>query len=117
MKEGLLVVRVAARHDQAVGRTVDARLLELGKRGPTFGLLAAGLDRYNGQTAYRGDVQGSIAVADGNIFASNTIYDSFAVVDTDQTKGIEVLQENRPIGKTGTETESGIIVRHPKFYA
>jgi len=66
-----------------------------------YGLVDVGVDRDDGQTAYRGDVQGSIAVADGNIFAANTIYDSFAVVDTDRTKGIEVLQENRPIGKTG----------------
>ena len=30
-----------------------------------------------------------------------TINDGFAVVDTGRTAGIEVLQENRPIGRTG----------------
>jgi outer membrane usher protein len=66
-----------------------------------WGLVNADVDRVNGQTAYRGEFQGSLAVADDTMFAANTISDSFAVVDTDQTKGIEVLQENRPIGTTG----------------
>jgi outer membrane usher protein len=66
-----------------------------------WGLINAAANRIDGQTAYRGEVQGSLALADDNLFAANTITDSFAVVDTDQTKGIEVLQENRPIGKTG----------------
>jgi outer membrane usher protein len=67
----------------------------------------AAVDRVDGQTAYRGDFQGSLALADSSLFAGNTIADSFAVVDTDQTKGIEVLQENRPIGKTGA---SGLLL-------
>ena len=62
--------------------------------------LIFGADRVDGQTAYRGEMQGSIAVADGSLFAANTIYDSFAIVDTDRTKNVEVLQENRPVGKT-----------------
>ena len=41
-----------------------------------------------------------MAYADGSVFATNTIYDSFAVVDTDHTPGIGVLQENRPVGKS-----------------
>jgi outer membrane usher protein len=66
-----------------------------------WGLVDAGIDRVNGQTAYQGEVQGALAFADGGLFAANSIDDSFAVVDTDHTKGIEVLQENRPIGRTG----------------
>ena len=66
-----------------------------------WGQLDATVDRVNGETGYRGDFQGALAIADNNVFAANTISDSFAVVDTDQTKGVEILQENRPIGKTG----------------
>lgn len=72
-----------------------------------WGLLNAGVDQVNGQTAYRAGMQGSFAFTDGNLFATNTIYDSFAVVDTNKTKGVEILEENRPIGKTGS---SGLLL-------
>lgn len=65
-----------------------------------WGLMQAGLDRVGGQTAWRGSVQGAVAFADGGLFASNTISDSFAVVDTGSFRNIGVLQENRPIGHT-----------------
>ena len=63
-------------------------------------LLDVGIDRAAGQTAYRASAQGAIVVADGRLFASNSIYDSFAVVDTSGIPGIHVLQENRPVGQT-----------------
>jgi outer membrane usher protein len=82
------------------GEGGTSQQLATGSYKSRWGLVTAGADRLDGQTAYRGEMQGSIAVADGSLFASNTIYDSFAIVDTDRTKGIEVLQENRPVGKT-----------------
>jgi len=44
---------------------------------------------------------GAVAFADGGLFMTNTIQDSFAVVDTNHTSGISVLDENRFVGKTG----------------
>ena len=76
------------------------RQLATGEYRTPWGLVDAGIDRIDGQSAFRGSVQGAVAVAGGGLFASNTINDSFAVVDTDGFRNIEVLQENRPIGRT-----------------
>jgi len=46
------------------------------------------------------EVQGAFSFADGGLFASNTINDSFAVVDTNGVGHIRVLDENREVGKT-----------------
>ena len=72
------------------------RQMAIGEYKSPWGLIEGGVDRTNGQTALRGTAQGALAYADGSVFATNTIYDSFAVVDTDHTPGIGVLQENRP---------------------
>ncbi len=50
---------------------------------------------------------GAIAFADGRPFATNTIQDSFAVVDTNGVPGISVMDENRFVAKTG---ESGRVL-------
>ena len=63
-------------------------------------LLDVGLDRTAGQTAYRASAQGALVLANGRMFAANTVGDSFAVVDTSGIPGIHVLQENRPAGET-----------------
>jgi len=65
-----------------------------------FGTFDAGIDRLAGSTAIRADVQGAVAYEAGGVFVANPINDSFAVVDTDGAPNIEVLQENRPIGRT-----------------
>ncbi len=65
-------------------------------------LFDIGVDRTAGHTSVRGSAQGALAFADGQFFAANTIYDSFAVVDTAGIPGIHVLQENRPVGETST---------------
>jgi outer membrane usher protein len=77
-----------------------SRQMAVGEYRSPWGLVDAGFDRISGQTAYRATAQGALAFADGQLFASNTIDDSFAVVDTDKTPGIQVLQENRPVGRT-----------------
>lgn len=63
-------------------------------------LLEAGVDRIDGQTSLRLESQGSISLVDGGMFASNTIQDSFAVVDTNGLGHVRVLQENRDVGST-----------------
>ena len=76
------------------------RQLAEGQYKAPWALLDAGVDRIGGQTSLRGSVEGALAYADGGLFATNTIHDSFAVVDTDRTPNITVLQENRPVGRT-----------------
>jgi outer membrane usher protein len=44
--------------------------------------------------------QAAISLVDGGLFPSNTIYDSFAIVDSSPMAHIHVLQENRDVGRT-----------------
>lgn len=66
----------------------------------SWALLSAGADRIDHQTSFRTEAQGALSFTDGSLFASNTINDSFAVVDTEGTPGIRVLDENRAVGQT-----------------
>ena len=65
-------------------------------------LLTAGADESAGTTTARLETQGAVSVVDHGVFASNTIYDSFAVVDTNPVKHVHVLQENRDVGRTNS---------------
>ena len=47
-----------------------------------WGLVSAGADRTGNQTTGRVEAQGALSLLAEEIFASNTINDSFAVVDT-----------------------------------
>lgn len=71
------------------------------------GLFTAGVDRSAGQTAVRLESDGAISFADGALFASNKIYDSFAIVDTRPVTNVRVYQENRNVANTG---ESGRVL-------
>jgi outer membrane usher protein len=66
------------------------------------GLFTAGVDESGGHTSGRLEAQGALSVTDGAVFPSNTIYDSFAVVDTGSVPHVHVLQENRDVGKTNS---------------
>ena len=66
------------------------------------GLFIAGIDSNAGATTAQLESQGAISFADGGLFLSNWIYDSFAIVDTNPMRHVEVLQENRDVGKTGS---------------
>jgi len=65
-----------------------------------WGLLTAGVDHLGQQTTLRADAQGAVSYIDGGVFPSNTINDSFAVVDTNGLAGVHVLFENRDAGTT-----------------
>jgi outer membrane usher protein len=78
----------------------QSRELAVGSYRASWGLMDAGVDHSRSGTALQGDLQGAIAIADGGIFPSLPITDSFAVVDTDGQAGVGVLQENRPVGRT-----------------
>ncbi len=68
------------------------------------GLLSAAIDRTAGVTSLRMESQGALSFADKHLFASNTVQDSFAIVDTDGMASVRVLQENR---YAGTSNRSG----------
>jgi outer membrane usher protein len=65
-----------------------------------WALLTAGADRIGRQVTPHVEAQGAISFVDGGLFASNTINDSFAVVDTNGLANVRVLSENRPAGST-----------------
>jgi outer membrane usher protein len=64
------------------------------------GLFTGGVDQSDGTTSVRLETQGDVSLADKSLFPSNTIYDSFAVVDTSPVGHVNVLQENREVGIT-----------------
>jgi outer membrane usher protein len=66
------------------------------------GLFTGGVDETGGNATGRLEAQGAVSVTDGAVFPSNTIYDSFAVVDTGAVPHVHVLQENREVGKTNS---------------
>ena len=65
-------------------------------------LVTAGVDLSSGQTTVRLENQGAFSWIDRGFFPSNTIYDSFAIVDTGSMAHVHVLQENREVGKTNS---------------
>jgi len=66
------------------------------------GLFTAGVDSDSGVTTVRLETQGAFSFVDGELFPSNSIYDSFAVVDTGPMAHVHVLQENRDVGSTNS---------------
>lgn len=61
--------------------------------------VSAGIDQFNHTTQAYAQIEGSIALAGGDVFVGNRIDDAFAVVDTG-APGVDILLENRPIGQT-----------------
>jgi outer membrane usher protein len=64
------------------------------------GLFSAGADNSSGQTTLRMESQGALSLVDRGVFPSNTVYDSFAIVDTAPLEHVHVYQENRDVGMT-----------------
>ena len=64
------------------------------------GLFTGGVDQSAGQTTLRLESQGALSLVDRGFFPSNTVYDSFAVVDTAPLRHVRVYQENRNVGTT-----------------
>ena len=67
-----------------------------------WALLTAGVDHNDAETTLRMETQGAVSFVDRGLFPSNTVYDSFAVVDTSPMTHVHVLQENRDAGKTNS---------------
>jgi len=72
---------------------------ELGYLG-RYGELQAGISRYNDNNSAYAGANGSLVLMGGEMFASRTIYDGFAVISTDGVAGVPVRLENNPIGIT-----------------
>jgi outer membrane usher protein len=66
------------------------------------GLFTAGVDQSGGQSTLRLESQGAFSWVDKGLFPSNTIYDSFAIVDTGPVPHVHVFQENRDVGMTNS---------------
>jgi len=64
------------------------------------GLFTAGLDQSGAATTVRLETQAALSFVDNHFFASNWVYDSFAIVDTSPIAHVRVLQENRDVGRT-----------------
>ena len=66
----------------------------------SWGRVSAGVERSAGQVAGRAGATGALVLDGGQLFASNQILDSFAVVSTGDVADVPVLYENRPVGDT-----------------
>ncbi len=64
------------------------------------GLVGVGVDRMGRNTSAQVSAQGAVVLSDGSIFTANTVQDAFAVVETEP--GVTVYNENRFVGKTGS---------------
>ena len=62
----------------------------------TAALVFIGADRLGDQTTLQAEAQGALSFADGGLFASSRIDDSFAVVDTNGIEGILVKPQFPP---------------------
>jgi outer membrane usher protein len=81
------------------GPSNDHEFGQLQYKSP-WSLFTVGVDHLDRETTLRVEAQGAFTVADDRLFASNTIDQSFAVVDTGGVGGVHVLYENRPDGIT-----------------
>lgn len=69
----------------------------------SWGRLSGGADRIGHRTTLQAETRGAVSFVDDAFFLSNSIDDSFAIVDTNGAAGVPVLFENREIGKTGSD--------------
>ncbi|WP_244642387.1 fimbria/pilus outer membrane usher protein [Phyllobacterium sp. 628] len=74
------------------------RLASASYRG-RYARVQGDVEQFGGNTRASAQLEGAIAVAAGGVFATNRINDAFAVVDVG-APDVEVLSENRPVGKT-----------------
>ena len=79
-----------------------SRVLATGQYKSPWALVDVSGYHAGGSTAWRSSASGALVFIDGDVFASNVVPDSFAVVDTDGTPDLDVLYENRPVQRTGT---------------
>lgn len=74
----------------------------------TWGRATAGFDSASHYAAGRAELRGAVAAADGGVFLTDYIDDSFAVVRSGDVSNVGVLYENRSVGQTGAS--GGLLV-------
>jgi len=65
-----------------------------------FAVAAGSIEQYENSYQATADINGAVVLAGGSVIPSNSIYDSFAVVDTG-TPNVSVYYQNSYYGKTG----------------
>jgi outer membrane usher protein len=78
----------------ATSRSAEAEFLG------SWGRLYGGVDQSSGQITGRAGARGALVLVGRDLFASDQIHDSFAVVRTGGVADVPVLYENRPMGVT-----------------
>ncbi|MGX9145764.1 fimbria/pilus outer membrane usher protein [Mesorhizobium sp. 128a] len=107
--DGVNIVADIAKSDRAEDGSIGWRLrtsegetpnrsAAVSYRAP-FARFEAGGQQFDKDFRVTGQMDGAIAVAGGGVFATTRIDDAFAVVDVG-TPDVEVLHQNRPVGKT-----------------
>ncbi|ESW98986.1 fimbrial biogenesis outer membrane usher protein [Mesorhizobium sp. LSJC268A00] len=110
--DGLNVVADLAKSERAEDGSIGWRLRtsegEVPNRSAavsyraSFARFEAGAQQFDKDFRVTGQMDGAIAVAGGGVFATNRIDDAFAVVDVG-TPDVEVLHQNRPVGRTDSK--------------
>ena len=85
-------------HDSEGG---GARSAEGAYRSP-YGTIEAGMQQYKDSIGGFAEIDGGVATMGKDTFFGNRIDDAFAVVDAG-APGVEVLNENRPVGKANAQ--------------
>ncbi|PKA43776.1 fimbrial assembly protein [Rhizobium sullae] len=91
---------------------VSNREAAISYRAP-FARFEGGVQQYDSDFRATAQMEGAVAIAGGDVFATNRIDDAFAVVDVG-TPDVDVQQQNRPVGKTNSSGR--IIVPNLKSY-
>lgn len=79
------------------------RIEALYERQNTYGTYSVEASRTDDSDGFRATARGGIATMDGNWFLSRRIDQSFAVVDTGDFAGMEILKDNLPAGETNSD--------------
>lgn len=72
---------------------------EVQYRSP-YGTFGGGLDLSRGSAVGQLSASGSVAFMDNSFFVANPVRDSFAIVDAGGQRGLEVMEDNQPAGRT-----------------
>ncbi|VVE31310.1 F1 capsule-anchoring protein [Pandoraea sputorum] len=65
-----------------------------------YGQASAQAQTYDGQTRVGLGLSGAVVAMDGGLYPARRIYDSFALVKTDDDASVPVLREQLPVGRT-----------------
>ncbi len=89
-----------AQADERVSGTRPSRQLLQAHYLAPAARVSAEAERYDGRSATRLGLQGSLLALGGRLHATQTVNDSVAVVEVDGQPGVSVFHQNRYIGRT-----------------